>query len=148
MLSLLEGQTREDGLGQGRLLTRAVMHIRILKVNWCMPQLALQWFGTAELGQGGQCSAHCDWSQCQALANRLVMACAAPTLGTLYLQGIRPLCNQCSPIISISVGITQTATDHQPNQPTVVLGCTFTDVSGHDLLSLMDPWPILTFVTF
>lgn len=101
VLSLLVDQARKDGLCQGKLLTHANTHMHISKVNWHMSQLALQWFGTAELRQGE--NADSDQSQCQALGKRRVTACTTPTLGTLLLQGIGPLCHQCAHTISISV---------------------------------------------
>lgn len=150
LFNLLVGQARKDGLCQRKLLTHENTHIHILKVKWHMAQLALQWFGTAKPGPGENAALTLTGPSVRLWATDWWQPTPLPPW-TLCFCKVLDLCvtNVPPPSLFVCVwGVSQTATDRQSNQPTMVLECTFTDVSGVLLLSLVDPWSVPMFVTF
>lgn len=151
VLNILVGQARKNVLCQGKLLTQANAHIHILKVNWHMLHLALQWFGTAKPHRGKNAALTLtgpsvrlwvmDWRQPAPLPPWALCFCKVLDL---CVTNVPPL----SLSVCVCVCVSQTATDWQSNQPTMVSGCTFTNTSDVLVLSLVDPRPVLMFITF
>lgn len=109
---------------------------------------AVVWHSWAGAGWHG--STPCDQPQCQTVAMAGWQGTLFPSWALCCCMDVT-LCVTCvlppSLLVCGWAGISQTATGCQSNQHTMLSGCTFTEFSGV-LLSFVDPWPVLMFITY